>query len=350
MKEGGSRIRVGLWGVGSVGRHVGKLLLEHRHGVEIVAAATEEQSDVGRSLGEVVGARSHAGPAVAGSLADVLDHRPDVIVMATGSFLPDVADDVLRCVDAGACVVSPCEELAFPFTRNPVVATRIDDAARRKGVAVLATGICPGFLFDSFLCAASGVCWDVRAIRGRRVVNVVGFGQRIHLRLGIGYTLEQFEDGHRDGSIAGHVGFPETVEIICRRMGLGLDSPVEQLFDPMIAETPAPTKYGAVEAGYTEGFIHRAIGRVGGEALVQFELLLHLRPEAAGFRPTDTFQLEGVHPVSLTLDPGMDPLLATSAILVNSIPCVLGGSPGLRTVTDLPAAAAWIDARDLQLH
>jgi 4-hydroxy-tetrahydrodipicolinate reductase len=181
----------------------------------------------------------------------------------------------------------------------------------------------------------------VQAIRGRRVVDVAGFGENIHLRLGIGYTAEEFERGHEEGSIAGHVGFPETVAMICRRAGLELDEPVQQLFEPMMAETPAPTRYGAVKPGYTEGFVHRAIGRVGGKDFIQFELLLHLRPQEAGFRTTDSLEIDGVHPIRLTLDPGMNPLFATAAMLVNSIPALVAFAPGLKSVTDLPAAA-WI--------
>ncbi|MGH2991783.1 MAG: NAD(P)H-dependent amine dehydrogenase family protein [Solirubrobacterales bacterium] len=344
-------IRIGVHGIGSVGRHVAKLLLDHRRGMEVVAAATLEKADVGRRLHELAGAESAASPIVVGSLDELLAEDPDVVVMSTGSFLDDVLDDVLACARAGAGVVSPCEELAFPARRNPEVAREIDGAARKNDISILGTGISPGFLFDSILCAISGACWNVQAIRGRRVVDVVGFGQNIHLRLGIGYTREQFEAGHRDGTIAGHVGFPETIEIVCLRMGLALDAPVEQLFEPMIAETPAPTRYGAVEPGFTEGFVHRAIGRVGGKDLVHFELLLHLRPEAAGFRATDTLELDGIHPVRLTFDPGMDPLLATSAMLVNSIPALLSAPPGLKAVTDLPAAAAWIgDIHDVGLH
>jgi hypothetical protein len=124
-------------------------------------------------------------------------------------------------------------------------------------------------------------------------------------------------------------------------MGIQLDEPVEQLFEPMIAETPAPTRYGAVQPGHTEGFVHRAIGRVGGEDFIQFELVLHLRPHEAGLRATDTMQIDGVHPVRFTLDPGMNPLFATAAMLVNSIPALVAFAPGLKSVTDLPAAA-WI--------
>ena len=346
MNDTAEGIRIGLHGVGSVGKHVAKLLLEHREGIDVVAASTMEAADIGRPLHEVAGAEAGDSVVVTGTLDEVLAQRPDVVVLCTGSFLPDVVEDVVACATAGAHVVSPCEELGFPATTDPDAARRIDEAARAGGVSVLTTGIAPGFLFDSFLCAASGVCWTMDAIRVRRVVDVAGFGQNIHLRLGIGYTREEFEEGHRQDTIAGHVGFPETIDMICRRMGLKLDEPVEQIFDPLIAETPAPTRYGAVEPGRTEGFFHRAIGRVGGEDLIQFELLLHLRPHEAGYTPSDRVELDGVHPVKLTLEPGMNPLLATSAILVNSIPALLAAPPGLKCVTDLPAAA-W--SRSLQL-
>jgi hypothetical protein len=39
----------------------------------------------------------------------------------------------------------------------------------------------------------------------------------------------------------------------------------------------------------------------------------------------------------------MNPLLATSAILVNSIPALMAAPPGLKYVTDLPAAS-WCDS------
>ena len=307
----------------------------------VVGASTLEESDVGQSLHSIAGADASDSPSVVGSLDEVLSAAPDVIVLSTGSFLSDVAEDVLACIGAGASVVSPCEELAYPARRDPALAKRIDDAARSANVSVLGTGISPGFLFDSLLCAASGACWDIQSIRGRRVVDVVGFGENIHLRLGIGYTEEQFLQGHREGTIAGHVGFPETIAMVCRRVGLELDEPVQQLFEPMIAETPAPTRYGAVNPGHTEGFVHRAIGRVGGEDFINFELLLHLRPEVAGFRATDSLELDGTHPVRLTLDPGMSPLYATAAMLVNSIPALRAFAPGLKAVTDLPAAT-WI--------
>jgi hypothetical protein len=338
----GAGLRVGICGLGSIGSSAARLLLDHREGVEIVAAATKEEDAIGRPLGAVVGADNAGGPDVADDLSAVIAAGPDTIIYATGSFLSQTAEDVLAIAQAGINLVSPCEELAFPFRRFATDATRIDAAARAAGATILGTGVNPGFIFDTLLTTASGVCWDVASVRGRRVVDVAGFGENIHLRLGIGYTAEDFESGHDEGTIAGHVGFPESIEMVAERLGLELDGPVEEAFEALLAETPAPARYGEVAVGKTEGFIQRATGTVGGEPLLQFELVLHLRPAEKGMEPADSFQIEGIHPVNLTLSPGMDAIPATAAVLVNSIPIVEAAAPGLRSVKDLPPAAAWV--------
>ena len=335
-------LRVALCGLGSIGSHVARLLLDHRRGFELVAAVTLELEAQGRALNEVVGAEAKSRIIVGNDLGELLEQRPDAVVYATGSFIADAAADVVRIATAGANIVSPCEELAFPFRRFREHAQKIDEAARRSGVTVLGTGVNPGFIFDALLATATGVCWDVRSVRGRRVVDVSGFGENIHRRLGIGFTLQEFEQGHAEGTIAGHVGFPESIELVCERLGLPLDGPVEETFEPLIATTPAPTRYGDVGEGKTEGFVQRAVGTVNGAARVQLELVLHLRPTESGYEVADSFAIDGRQPVNLTLSPGMDAMLATSAVLVNSIPGVVMAPPGLKSVKDLPAATAWL--------
>jgi 4-hydroxy-tetrahydrodipicolinate reductase len=334
-------------GLGTIGSQVARLLIEHRHGLEIVGAASKDEAQIGRPLGEALGIDGAAGPVVADSAEAVIAAGPDAIVLCTGSFLPDVIEDVLACARAGVDVVSPCEELAYPYTRDPGTARRIDEAAREGGATILGSGVNPGVIFDTLVLTATAASWDVEAIRGRRVVDTSEFGENIHLRLGIGYTPEEFDRGHQDGTIAGHVGFPESIQIICERLGVQLDHTVEEKFEPLVATTPAPTKYGAVEAGRTEGFIQRATGTVAGQEFIRFELVLHLRPREAGLEPADTFEIDGRHPVRLTVSPGMDAVLATSASLVNSLPGLIAAEPGLVTVKDLPVAAAWLgDMRD----
>ncbi|TWD75098.1 4-hydroxy-tetrahydrodipicolinate reductase [Kribbella amoyensis] len=334
-------VKIGLCGLGSIGKAAARLLIDHRSGIDVVAAITKDPADIGRPLGEVAASSAPHDLVVGEDLDALLATRPDLVLFATGSFLARTTDDIVKVAAAGADLISPCEELAFPFTRDAEAARRIDQAARTAGATVLGTGVNPGFMFDSFLAAASGCSWDVAGVTGRRVVDVAGFGQNIHRRLGIGYTAEEFEAGHADGTIAGHVGFPESVALIAERFGWTLDGPVVETFEPMVARTDAPSNYGGVPAGRTEGFVQRAVGTVEGRPMVRLELILHLRPAAEGLAAEDTFSIGGVHPVQVTISPGMDAIPATAAQLVNSIPAVLGAAPGLRTVNDLPAAAAW---------
>lgn len=334
------KVRIGLCGLGTIGTSVARLLLDGRRGAEVVAASTLNIDDIGRPLNDVTRA-DRSGPKVCGSLEEVLSATPDVVILATGSFLEDTLPLVMRCIDAGSNVISACEQLAYPFQRFPKEAGELDRAAKTNNVTVLATGINPGLIFDSLVAVASGVCWDVKRIHGCRVVDTTGFGENIHRRLGIGYPGAEFESSRRAGKIAGHVGFPESIAMVCERLGVVLDAPVVETLQPLIARTPAPTRYGAVPVGSTEGVIQRAVGTVGGETFMELELVLHLRPREAGFQTVDTFSIDGRQSIHLTLDPGLDPVPATAAQLVNSVPTVLAAGAGLKTVKDLPPSAAW---------
>ena len=333
---------IGMLGSGGVARHATRLLLNHRRDYELVGVCSADPDAVGKDMADLAGAVSNRRIPVLGELSDLLALSPVAVIDGSRSFLHLVVDDVVACVEAGVNFVSACEELAHREPGREADWDRIDEAAKRGGASVLGTGVNPGFIFDFLVLAASGVCWDIASIRGRRVVDVSGFGRDIHRRLGIGYTLDEFNAGHADGSIAGHVGFPESIRMVVEGLGLKLDGPVTQEFIPYVAADPAPTLYGAVPAGSTEGFLHTARGRVNGEEFMTVDLLLHLRPEEAGHEIGDSVDIEGEHPVRIRFRPGNDALYATSAHLVNSIPTVIDAPPGIWPVSQLPAARAWL--------
>ena len=333
---------IGMIGSGGVARHAARLLLSHRHGYDLVGVCSADPDAIGGDMAEIAGAGSDKPIPVFGDLSELLATAPVAVIDGSRSFLHLVADDVVACVTAGVNFVSACEELAYREPGREAEWDRIDEAAKRGGASVLGTGVNPGFIFDFLVLAASGLCWDIGRITGRRVVDVSGFGRDIHRRLGIGYTLDEFDAGHADGSIAGHVGFPESIRMVVEGLGLRLDGPVTQEFVPYVATEDAPTLYGAVAAGSTEGFLHTARGRVNGEEFMTLDLLLHLRPAEAGHEVGDSIDIEGEHPVRIRFRPGNDALYATSAHLVNSIPTVIDAPPGIHPVSRLPAARAWL--------
>ena len=333
---------IGMIGSGGVARHAARLLLNHRSDYDLVGVCSADPDAIGRDMAEIAGAPSAKPIPVVGELSELLAMGPVAVVDGSRSFLHQLVDDVVECAEAGVNFVSACEELAHREPGREADWDRIDEAARRGGASVLGTGVNPGFIFDFLVLAASGLCWDIGRIKGRRVVDVSGFGRDIHRRLGIGYTLDEFNAGHADGSIAGHVGFPESIRMVVEGLGLELDGPVTQEFVPYIAADDAPTLYGAVPAGSTEGFLHTARGRANGDEFMTLDLLLHLRPEAAGHEVGDSVDIEGEHPIHVRFRPGNDALYATSAHLVNSIPTVIDAPAGIRPVSELPAARAWL--------
>jgi len=52
---------------------------------------------------------------------------------------------------------------------------------------------------------------------------------------GVGITPAAFKAGIEDGSIVGHVGFPESIHMISDALGLGIDR-IEQVREPIISQ------------------------------------------------------------------------------------------------------------------
>src|SRR5256885_16086863 len=57
-------------------------------------------------------------------------------------------DQLLMCLEAESCIVSTCEELSYPFRTHPELAAKLDAAAKEWGVALVGTGVNPGFVMD----------------------------------------------------------------------------------------------------------------------------------------------------------------------------------------------------------
>ena len=64
-------------------------------------------------------------------------------------------------------IVSTTEELAYPQYTQKRLAARIDAAARKAKVAVLGTGVNPGFTMDALPITLTGVCESVDIDHGQ---------------------------------------------------------------------------------------------------------------------------------------------------------------------------------------
>lgn len=303
------------YGLGPIGLGIAGLAVERGH--HVVAAVDIDPEKIGRDLGVLLG-RGALGVTVTDKAAAALSTGPRVVFHSTQSHLDKVAPQLLTIIDAGANVISTCEELAFPWYHHAELARRIDEAATARGVTVVGLGVNPGFVMDLLPIVLTAPCREIRAVQVTRVVDA---GQRrlpLQRKVGAGLSRGEFEDGVAAGRI-GHVGLKESVAMIADALGWRLES---------IGERIEPVLDGTTVRG-----LHQvATGFGGGRPMIVLDLTM-----AAGAPdPRDMVTVEGDPPITMTVAGGIHGDVATCALAVNALPRVLAAPPGLATVHRLP--------------
>jgi hypothetical protein len=226
-------------------------------------------------------------------------------------------------------IVTTTEEAAYPAPRNRRLARRLDAAAKKAKVAVLGTGVNPGFTMDALPIALSAVCERVDRVEVHRVQDARIRRLPFQQKIGAGLTPEQFNRQVELGTVR-HVGFTESIQMIGDAMGWTLDRIVDDVA-PKIAEREVASEVLAVEAGQVCGVIQSGVGYAKGAPVITLRLEAYLgAPD-----PYDSVLIEGSPRIYSKIAGGVHGDIATASITVNSIPAVLTAAPGLRTMRDM---------------
>lgn len=331
-------IRVLQWGLGAMGGGMARLMLE-KSGLEIVAAVGRPRHN-GKDLGEVLGIGKKLGIIVTDNPDTVLDkEKVDCVGLATTSWTATQMPDLRKILDAGINCVTITEEMADPEAQNPELAAEIDALAKKNGVSVLGTGVNPGFVLDLLIVTLTGGCETVERIEASRVNDLSPYGHTVMRSQGVGTTPEAFRAGLADGSIVGHVGFPESIHMISEALGLGVDR-IEQSREPIISKVYRETPEVKVEPGMVAGCVHTGIGYRGDREVIRLVHPQQIHPHLENQDTGDYIHIYGTPEVNMTIKPEIAGGKATIGIAVNMIPHVVAATPGLKRMIDLPAPAA----------
>jgi hypothetical protein len=322
-------IRVIQYGIGPIGAAIVRLMLE-KPGLEIVGAIDVDPAKAGKDLGEVAGAGRKLGVIVSPVSAPVLAAGGDVVVHTTSSYLVDVQEQLLECLDAGLNIVSTCEELAYPFRKHPELSRLLDRRAREHKAALLGTGVNPGFAMDKLALTLATVCQKVEKVEVRRVVNASKRRLPLQKKVGAGLTVDEFKKQVAAG-ILKHHGLPESAAMIADGLGLPVDR-IEEVIEPVIAQEKVVTEFLKVAQGRVAGVHQVARGLAGSQVNIFLELKMYVGAK----NPVDAVVIHGVPELKLVVQGGIHGDLATVAVTVNCIPAVLEAKPGLRTARDIP--------------
>jgi 4-hydroxy-tetrahydrodipicolinate reductase len=314
------RIRVIQYGLGPIGASIVRLMLE-KPCLDLVGAVDIDPEKAGKDLGAVAGAGRDLGVVVSADARPLLRAGADVVVHSTGSHLEQVAAQLLQCLEAGTHVVSSCEELAYPFRKHPELSQRLDRCAKQNRVALLGTGVNPGFVLDKLLLTLSAVSQRVDSAKGLRIVDASKRRLPLQKKIGAGMSVDEFRRQVAAGVIKHH-GLPESVAMVADGLGLAIDDIVETV----------RTEFLEVALGQAAGVHQVALGLAGGHPKIRLELQMYV---GAG-DPGDTLELTGEPNIRLTVPGGTHGDIATAAVVVNCIPALLEARPGLRTSRDIP--------------
>ncbi len=326
-------IRVVQLGLGAVGCGIAQTALG-RSQLQVVGAIDVDPAKAGRDLGKILGTDESLGIPVTASLRDVLESQSvDVVLQATGSHIPDVADQLKEIAAAGCNVVSTCEELAYPWLRHPALAREIDAKARECGVTIVGTGVNPGFIMDTLVLVATAVCSDLRRIASSRVVAARERRLALQQKIGSGMEEADFRQLAARGEI-GHVGLRESFSLIAAGLGWEIRNPQENI-EPVCAEEKISTEHFDIAAGQVAG-IHQTVQGLSEER----ELVLDLTMSMAAGESKDSISIEADPPMRLEVVGGTHGDQATWSIIANMAPRVAEAHAGLLTMLDfgLPRA------------
>ena len=183
------------------------------------------------------------------------------------------------------------------------------------------------------------------------------FGETVMREQGIGMDPVAFNKGVEDDTVAGHVGFPESIMMVADAIGWKLQKPanpknakdhvVRQTMEAIVTDVDRIAPHGKALAGQVAGVSMNGYGLVDGEEKIVMEHPQQIEPEQVGIQTGDYVIIKGTPNVNMVNSPEVEGGIGTIAMCVNMIPQVINAHPGLKTMIDLPVPRAIMgDMRD----
>lgn len=315
-------------GLGPLGILIGQHIAD-KESLETAAAVDINPELEGKDFGAMV-SQKDSGVKIKKHIDDIDDIALiDIVILTTSSSLKAISSQINDILDYNIPIVSTCEELSYPWKTDFKIASQINQKAKEKRVAVLSTGVNPGFLMDTLPSVLTGVCKELEHIQVNRIQDARTRRLPFQKKIGAGLILEEFEMKKTDGSLR-HVGLTESMHFIAETVGFDFDM-TEDIISPIIAEEEIVTEHMTIPKGDAMGV--RQVGR----AMYKGEEKIKLVFEAA-VGLGDSYEeviIKGNPNIHSRIDGGVHGDVATCSIVLNAIPNVMKANPGLRTMRDV---------------
>jgi len=318
-----SPLRVAVLGLGPIGQAVAREILAAPD-LRLAAAVDPAPALAGRDLAEILGDDRGRGVRVVPSLDASGRRRVDVAAHLAASRFPRALPHLRELVARGLPTASTCEELIAARYRWPREAAALDRAARRAGVAIVATGVNPGFVMDVLPAALANVCVNVSSVRIERHVDTSKRRGALQQKTGAGITAAEFRRRAKENAV-GHVGLGDSLVFLMNHLPLRGEVGEETL-RPILAARALGRGKATIPKGRVAG-VHQTVRArdPAGRVVATFDLKMAYGLED----PHDEILLRGDPPIRLRIDGGVSGDRATVGAVLSGLRWVVSAEPGL---------------------
>jgi len=331
VSERREEIGVIQFGLGPIGLETLRRALRWR-GLRVVGCVEARQREGEKAVAALVEELGVAPVPVADSLANLgkATEAAKVALHTAVSSLERAVPQIEELVAAGLDVITTAEEAICPTPSARDLATRLDRAAKKAGVAVFPAGVNPGFLMDRLVVFLTSVCHGIEEVEVERVVDCSTRRARLQEKLGVGGEPAAIRERIEKGE-AGHVGLEESLRFVATELGLSLQR-VTVKIEPVVATDHVRRNGLSLRPGQVAGIYHEAIGIGGGKPVISMKLRMAADRDEA----FDRIVIRGTPPVSVRFEGGLAGDQATVACVLNAIPYVLELPPGFAASPPIP--------------
>ena len=308
---------------------------------------------VGKDAGDLAGLGRTLGVTATDDVDQLLALRPDVVVHTA------MADN--RLMEALGDIAAPAagrRQRGVERTGLPPVPVRrgrrLDDQPRwwtpplEGGVSLFVNGVDPGFANDALPLVLTGVSERIDELRVSEVLNYNTYNQPMVLFdiMGFGRPMDDVPMILQPGVLT--MAWGSVVRQLAAGLDVELDS-VEEWYERRPATETFEVDAGTIEKGTAAALHFEVRGIRDGRAVIVLEHVTRLHDDLAPEWPQPAghgcyrVQISGEPNYTLDLqllgsdgDHNTAGLKATAMRLVNAIPAVVEGPPGLLTALDLP--------------
>ncbi len=342
--------RVIQWSTGHVGRHA-IAGIDANPELELVGCFVTNPDKVGKDVGRIAGLDRDLGVLATNDVEALLALEPDCIVHTAwaDTRLIECLEDLKSFLRRGINVVSSSPVfLQYPYGVADGLAQPVIDAAKEGGASIFVNGVDPGFGNDALPLVLSGVSERIEEVRCYEILNYATYDQAEVLFGIMGFAQPMDEIPFLLQPGVPTLAWGSVVAQLAAGLGVELDEIVE-----WYEREPAPFDFeipnGPVKKGTVAGLHFELRGMWNGKSVVVLEHVTRLHDDIAPHWPQPAG--EGCYRVKITGEPmytldlqllGTDGdhntagLKATAMRIVNAVPSVVAGEPGLLTALDLP--------------